>query len=174
MKNTIVQANVIGKKIPFNNGIMWEVEGKQYKYGWAYVRPDDSDKKFVDVTHAPDGTELMGDILVVQRPNHNGERVTYTNETVFQPHDGTVTEVQGMQWFKAHWIKCFGNDNHFYNDVESVTYKDPKTGKERTSKCYGISIQKEVNVIVWRSGGKTTKSIPIKNVIKRHLNPKYQ
>ena len=85
---------------------------------------------------------------------------------MFQPHDGLVTDYQGMKWDKEHWIRCFGNDEHFYNDVESVTYTCPKTGKERTDKCYGISIQREINVIVYRKNGhRPTTVIPIANVI---------
>lgn len=165
---TIVKADVIGKRIAFDNGIAWEVDGVKYKYGYAWSKSTTG--KFVDVLHAPVGYEMKGNIEIVRRTTFSGDRKETWTETVFQPHEGQVTDEQSAKWNKDHWIKCFGNDEHYYNDVEFVTYKDPATGKERTDKCYGISIQKEINVIVYRSNkGMPTMSIPIKNVIKRHL-----
>lgn len=167
MTPEIIKANVTGKKIKFDNGICWDVEGANYKYGWAYVRSKTG--KLQDITHAPEGFEIKGNV-VVNRTYIECDKPVHVTETVFQPHDGIITDKQAMKWDKAHWIMCFGNDDHFYNDVESVTYKDPKTGKPRKDKCYGISIQHDINVIVYRKNGRRpTMSIPIQNVTEKHL-----
>lgn len=166
--DTIITANVVGKKIPFDNGIAWEVDGVKYRYGYALAKTNKGE--FVDVLKAPEGFEILGDIKKVRRVTYSGDNKSVWYETVFQPHDGIIDNKLSAKWNKDHWIKCFGNDEHYYNDVEYVTYKNPKDKKLQKRKCYGISIQHKVNVVLWKTEAmKSTFSIPIEWVVERHL-----
>lgn len=170
MSNTIIKSNVLGKRIigTPGTGISWEVDGIQYMYGYAYVKTNTDN--LVDILHAPEGFEILGDIISIKRTHYNGNKKVSYEETVFQPYNGIITDTQGKKWNKENWIKIFGNDDHYYNDVETVTYKDPKTSKIRTDKCHGISIQNEIKVILLRKNrNKPTMSIPIENVLQKNL-----
>lgn len=158
----IIKKNVLAKKIKFDNGVCWQVGQDKYLYGWAFSRSKDGE--LFDCLHAPIGYELSGDIIRFESCG--------TMRTCFQPHDGQVTRQESDSWDKENWIRCFGDDNHFYGDVHSVTYKNPtsKTGRSRTDACLGISIHHEITVIVARPNGRRrTMSIPIEDIIERHL-----
>lgn len=171
----IIKANVVGtrmgKREDMKSSAFWMVDGSSITYGWAYSKMTDG--KTFDVLHAPEGTELLGDIVEIRRSitGYKGELEHYT-ERAFQPHDNQVSPKDASKWSKDRWIANFGSDEHYYNDVESVTYKNPlsKTGRLRTDKYHSISIQKETYVLVYRKNGKrNTMSIPIENIVKKHL-----
>lgn len=171
----IIQSNVEGTRMgpreDLSSKAFWLVGDNPITYGWAYSKATDGET--FDVLHAPEGTVLTGDIVQITRSTTDGRgNLVHYTEQAFQPHDGQVSRKDAAKWSKDNWIKIFGDDTHYYNDVESVTYKDPKskTGKLRTDKCHSISIQHEINVIVWRKNGKRpTMVIPIENIVERHL-----
>lgn len=165
----VIKANVTATKIEFNNGLQWNVEGKEYASGYVVKS---TSGEMVNASEAPIGFVITGDLVEYthNRFDSNWNSLGTYTEIAFQAHDNIITDKQNMEWLKARWIKFAGNDKHFYRDVESITYRDPKTNKIRTDKVYTISIQRAVNVIVWRKNGRyPTTAIPIKNVIERHL-----
>lgn len=168
-KRTIITANVTAKRINDDNGIAWEMaDGVRHKYGYAYSVTTAGE--LCQNLHMPIGTTIIGDVIRAKRTYYNGDKKTEYIETCFQPHDNVITAAQARMWSKMNWINCFGNDEHYYNDVESVTYKDPKTGKQRKDKVSCISIQNEINVYVHRKSGKyPVMAIPINNIVERHL-----
>lgn len=171
--STIIKSNVKGvrtEREDLKDGF-WTVNGKKYTYSYANSIATDGER--FNILHAPIGTELMGDIVEVSRTRNDGDKpLEHYTDIAFHPHEKQFDRKTVEKWTKDRWIRNFGSDKHYYSDVESVTYKDPKskTGKLRTDKCYGISIQNEVNVIVWRKNGKrSTMSIPIDQIVERHL-----
>jgi len=157
MLKKIIIPNVIATRIESVNGVGWQVGNHKYSYGWALTRATDGG--LCDFLYAPVGTILEGDIISTRRGQG------------FQAHENKITRQQSNQWNRMHWVKHFGDDNHFYGDIEFVTYKNPKskTGKLRTDKVSCISIQHEVNVIVYRKDGKRpTMLIPIELIVEKH------
>lgn len=163
LKPKIVKHNVTAVKIPFDNGICWKVGDTNYEYGWAYSKATDGG--MFDVLHAPEGTVLKGDIISMQDPSFRGHAIS------FQPHEYQVTRQQSLAWGRANWNRCCDErDDLFYSDVDFVTYKNPKTGRLRTDRVYGISIQNEINVLVYRKNGKwNTMGIPIELIVEKHF-----
>ena len=157
----IIKENVTAKRIPFDNGIAWEVDGQKYHYGYCLSKTTTG--KFFDTLYSPVGTVFTGDIVKLQ---YNPDRGT---QIAFRPHEGQKTDGQTSLWNREHWINFAGDDKRYYGDIVWVTYKDPATNRIRHDKCYGISIQQKVHVIVWRKHkGRPTMSIPIENVIRKH------
>jgi len=154
----IITPNVTATRIKSNlDGLLWQVGEKKYSYGHAFSKATDGN--YFDFLYAPLGTELIGDIVSTSRGH------------VFQVHENQVTRQEVNQWNRKHWIGFAESDDHFYGDIEFVTYKNPKskTGKLRTDKFASISIQREVNVNVHRKNGKrNVMCLPIELIVDKH------